>query len=134
MDVKDITATTRAALRDALKYGNENGWSIQQLVKGDENQAGIRSIVKETYQNRSEAIARTELGNAQNAVASERYKANGVSTVGILDDGDEDDDDECKVANGQVWTLDYFEENRLEHPNCTRCSYPIFEDVIPDQG
>lgn len=132
--VKDITEVTRSALQDALKYGNEHGWSIGQLVKGDENQPGIQSIVEETYKNRSETIARTELGNAQNDVTSERYKANGVKLVGILDNGLDDDDDECKIANGQVWTLDYFEANPLEHPNCTRCSYPIFEDVVPDRG
>ncbi|PKN97997.1 MAG: phage portal protein [Chloroflexi bacterium HGW-Chloroflexi-4] len=133
-DVKDIVETTRNALQEALKYGNENGWSIQQLVKGDENQAGIQAIVDETYKGRSTTIARTEMGNAQNAVSSERYKSNGVKLVGILDNGDSDDDDECKVANGQVWTIDYFESNRLEHPNCTRCSYPIFDDVTPDQS
>jgi len=133
-DIKDIVATTRSALQDALKYGNDNGWSIQQLVKGDETQAGIQSIVDETYKNRSTTIARTEMGNAQNAVSSERYKNNGVSLVGILDNGDTDDDDECKVANGEVWTIAYFESNRLEHPNCTRCSYPIFEDVTPDRS
>ncbi|CAK0773935.1 Phage portal protein [Gammaproteobacteria bacterium] len=133
-DVKDITATTRAALQDALKYGNEQGWSIQQLVKGDETQPGIQSIVEETYKGRSETIARTELGDAQNDVTSQRYKANGVSLVSILDNGDSDDDDECKIADGQVWTIDYFESNRLEHPNCTRCSYPIFDDVTPDRS
>jgi len=133
-DIKDITATTRSALQEALKYGNENGWSIQQLVKGDESQAGIRAIVDETYKNRSTTVARTELGNAQNAASSERYKANGVSLVGILDNGVEDDDEPCQIANGQVWTIEFFEANPLEHPNCTRCSYPIFEDVKPDQG
>jgi len=133
-DIKDITATTRSALQEALKYGNENGWSIQQLVKGDENQAGLQSIVKETYQNRSTTIARTELGNAQNSVASERYKANGVKIVGILDNGDDDDDDECKIANGQVWAIEYLDSNLLEHPNCTRSHYPIFEDVTPDRS
>jgi len=133
-DVKEITATTRAALQDALKYGNEQGWSIQQLVKGDENHPGIQSIVEETYKGRSVTIARTELGDAQNNVTSQRYKSNGVNLVGILDNGDSDDDDECKVADGQVWTIDYFESNRLEHPNCTRCSYPIFDDVVPDRS
>lgn len=131
----EITDTIREQLRDALKYGNENGWSIQQLVRGDENQPGIRSIVEETYKNRVQTIARTELGNAQNAATSERYQANGVDNVGILDNGNEDDDDdECKVANGQVWTREYFDSHPLEHPNCTRCAYPIFENVTPDRS
>jgi HK97 family phage portal protein len=133
-DIKDIVETTRSALQDALKYGNENGWSIQQLVKGDENQAGIQAIVDETYKNRSTTIARTELGNAQNMVSAERYKANGLSLVEILDNGDSDDDDECKIANGQIWTIDYFQSNPLEHPNCTRCSVPYFGDASPDRS
>lgn len=133
-EVAEITKTTRSALVDALQYGNEQGWSIGQLVKGDETHPGIQEIVEETYKNRSTTIARTELGNAQNTVTAERYKANGVSVVGILDNGDDDDDEPCKIANGQVWTLAFFEANPLEHPNCTRCSYPIFEDVTPDRS
>lgn len=132
--VTEITATTRTALQDALKYGNEQGWSIGQLVRGDENQAGIRAIVDETYKGRAETIARTELGNAQNDVTAERYKDNGIALVGVLDNGNDDDDDECKIANGQVWTLAYAQQNPLEHPNCTRCIYPIFDDVVPDRS
>lgn len=133
-DIKEIVTTTRSALQDALKYGNENGWSIQQLVKGDENQAGIQAIVDETYKGRSTTIARTELGNAQNAVAAERYKANGLENVEILDNGDTDDDEECKIANGQIWKIEYFLVNRLEHPNCTRCAVPYFGDATPDRS
>lgn len=133
-DVVEITKTTRAALQQALQYGNEQGWSVGQLVRGDETQAGIRSIVEETYKNRSLTIARTELGNAQNAVTAERYKASGVELVEILDDGADDDDEECVIANGQIWTLAYFESNRLEHPNCTRSAAPYFGERTPDQG
>lgn len=131
-DVKNITVTTREALQAALKYGNDNGWSIQQLVRGDETQAGIRSIVEETYKNRAQTIARTELGNAQNTATSERYFQNGVVKVEILDNGNDDDDDACKIANGQIWTLAHFQNNRLEHPNCTRCAAPYFGDEDPD--
>jgi HK97 family phage portal protein len=133
-DVKEITATTRDALRAALKYGNDNGWSISQLVNGDENQPGIQSIVTETYAGRAKTIARTELGTAQNAVTTQRYGANGVSLVGVLDNGDADDDDACKIANGQIWTLEYANNNALEHPNCTRCFYPVFDNITPDRS
>lgn len=133
-EVREITETTRQALRDALKYANKQGWSIQELVNGDETQAGLRSIVEETYKNRSVTIARTELGNAQNSVTTNRYKDNGVQNVGVLDNGDTDDDEECKLANGQIWSLEYSQVNALEHPNCTRCFYPILEDVTPDRS
>ena len=38
--VDDIFDTTREALQEALQYGNEQGWSIDQLVRGDENHPG----------------------------------------------------------------------------------------------
>jgi hypothetical protein len=132
--VKDINDTTMQEIRDALKYGNENGWSIDQLVRGDENQPGLRDIVDETYKDRARTIARTELGEAQNAATVSRYKDADVKLVEILDNGSTDDDDECKEANGQIWTIGYFSSHALEHPNCTRAAAPVFDDVKPDRG
>jgi len=133
-NVKAINDTTMQEIRDALKYGNDNGWSIDQLVRGDENQPGLRDIVDETYKGRARTIARTELGDAQNSATVSRYKDAGVKLVEILDGGDTDDDMECTVANGQIWTLAYFNANRLQHPNCTRAAAPVFDDVAPDRG
>lgn len=133
-NVKDINDTTMQEIRDALKYGNANGWSIDQLVRGDENQPGLRDIVDETYKGRARTIARTELGEAQNSATASRYKEAGVKLVEILDGGNTDDDEECQVANGQIWTLAYFNANPLEHPNCTRAAAPVFDDVQPDRG
>ena len=132
--VKEIHDTTMQALREALKYGNEQGWSIEQLVRGDENQPGIRSIVDETYKDRAKTIARTELGEAQNTATASRYNEAGVKAVEIFDNGGEDDDDECKIANGQIWSLKYFSAHTLEHPNCTRAAAPVFGEVEVDRG
>lgn len=131
--VKDINDTTMQEIRDVLKYGNEQGWSVDQLVRGDEKQPGLRAIVDETYKDRARTIARTELGEAQNTATVSRYKDAGVKLVEILDNGSTDDDEECKIANGQIWTLNYFNNNRLEHPNCTRAAAPVFDDVKPDR-
>ena len=132
--VKDITSTTLEEIQGALTYANENGWSVDQLVRGDETQPGLRSIVDETYQGRAENIARTELGEAQNQATISRYEAAGVGLVEILDNGSTDDDVECQEANGQIWTLEYFSEHVLEHPNCTRAAAPYFGDAKPDRG
>jgi len=132
--VKDIHDVTLQEIRDALKYGGEQGWSVDQLVRGDENQPGLRSIVDEVYKDRARTIARTELGEAQNAATVSRYKEAGVGNVEIFDNGNEDDDDECKIANGQIWSLSYFAGNTLEHPNCTRAAAPVFDDVKPDRS
>jgi len=132
--VKEINDTTMEAIRETLTYGNENGWSLDQLVRGDENQAGLRDIVDETYKDRARVIARTELGEAQNNATVARYKDAGVGLVEILDNGSTDDDEECKQANGEIWTLEYFSSHTLEHPNCTRAAAPYFGDGKPDRG
>ena len=121
-------------IRDALKYGNDNGWSVDQLVRGDENQPGLRDLIDETYKGRARTIARTELGEAQNTATVSRYKEAGVDNVEIFDNGNDDDDDECKIANGQIWSLSYFNAHTLEHPNCTRAAAPVFSDVKPDRS
>jgi HK97 family phage portal protein len=132
--VRDIHDTTLQAVRDALKHGNDNGWSIDQLVRGDENQPGLREIVDEVYKGRARTIARTELGEAQNAATVSRYKEAGVGNVEIFDNGNDDDDAECQDADGQIWSLSYFSSHLLEHPNCSRTSAPVFDDVKPDRS
>jgi HK97 family phage portal protein len=133
--VKDITETTLEALRSSWKFASEQGWSVDEWVKGDPEAGvrGLRDIVTEIYKDRPRTIARTELGNAQNEAAAKRYGAAGVEKVEILDNGSDDDDEECKVANGQIWSLAYFMEHTLEHPNCTRAAAAYFGDGTPDR-
>lgn len=115
-----ISNTTREALRDALQYGSAQGWSIDQLVRGDPANGirGIRDIITETYKNRAETIARTELGTSQNQAATGRYLAVGVRKVRVYDNGRADDDAPCQRANGAIWTVEKADANPLEHPNC----------------
>lgn len=128
--IRQITETTRDAVRDVLKYGNENGWSVDDLVRGDPANGirGLREIVQETYKNRAESIARTELGTAQNAAAADRYDRAGVTEVFVMDNGLDDDDSACKELNGTVQTLAWAQEHPLEHPRCTRAIAPHFGD------
>lgn len=125
--IKDINDTTMTALQDLLRFASDEGWSVDQIVRGTEDQPGLRSIVEETYANRARTIARTELGDAQNATTTARYGNAGVEKVLVLDNGDEDDDEECKQLNGTIQTLEWAESNRLEHPNCTRAFAPHFD-------
>jgi HK97 family phage portal protein len=129
--IADIQATTKDALRDLLQQANENGWSIDQIVRGVDGQPGLRDIVEETYKNRSRAIAISELGQAQNTATAERYRGAGVDKVEILDGGDDDSAPACDLANGQIWALDLFERNLLQHPNCSRAAAPYFGDDEP---
>jgi hypothetical protein len=127
--VKDIHATTLEKLREVLQYGSAQGWSVDQLVRGDPENGvpGLRDLIEQTYKNRARTVARTELGNAQNMAAAGRFEQAGVQKVLVLDNGDDDDDSACKAVNGTVKSLAWARENPLEHPNCTRAFAPEFD-------
>lgn len=125
--VKDINDTTRDAIRMVLETGAEQGWTIGQLISGVGEDAGLRDVVSESYQGRSRAIARTELGEAQQTASIERYDATGVENVIVFDGGSEDSDEDCNQLDGTVQTLAWARANTLGHPNCVRCFGPSLD-------
>jgi len=112
-----------------LQYGNDNGWSIDDLARGVGDRPGIRDIVEMTYANRDKAIARTELGTAQQISTVERYKNAGADGVIVFDNGFDNSHENCKVLDGTVQTLEWAEKNPLEHPNCVRAFGSWFDDM-----
>jgi len=127
--IKEIEDAVRENLKQALQYASQQGWGIDQLVRGDANQPGLRDILVD--ENYARTVARAELGSAQNAATAERYKNAGVQKVEILDGGAADSAPACNLANGQIWTLELFERNSLQHPNCSRAAAPYFGDDEP---
>jgi hypothetical protein len=91
---------------------------------------------------RASTIARTETAIAYNKGAAASYKAEGVSTVLVLDgegclpeghddgapapDGERGVQDDAQ-ADGQIWTPDEYAELPTGHPNCVRSAAPITE-------
>lgn len=126
--IADISETTAAAVRDLLQYGAAEGWSIDQLVRGTDERPGLRDLVEQTYRGRARTIARTETAYGQAIATTERYRATGVRKVLILDNGQDDPDDACRQLNGTVQTLEWYQQNQLGHPNCTRAAAPSFDD------
>lgn len=124
--VTSILEFTREAIMAVLERGAAEGWTIEQLVNGVGELAGLRDVVEETYRNRARTIARTELGEAQARATAERYQAVGVSQVVIFDGGSDDSDDACNQLNGTVQTLNWYRQHPLGHPNCTRAAGPYF--------
>ncbi len=125
-NVKGITETTREAIRSVLELGASEGWTIAQLVVGVDDRPGLKDVVKETYKGRARNIARTERANAQQSVATARFKAAGVSRVVVYDGGSDDSDDVCTKLNGTTQTLEWAEKHPLQHPSCVRCFAPSF--------
>jgi len=81
----------------------------------------------QTYKGRARTIARTELGNAQNKAAYNRFFGAGVTKVYVLDDGIGDEDEPCVAVNQAVKPIEWMVDNLLEHPNCTRAYAPEFD-------
>ena len=127
-NVVGITDTTKDAIRQLLAHGYDQGWGIRELVNGDDDQPGLRSIVTQTYQGRARTIARTELGTAQQAAAVRRYEQTGVSRVQVLDNGFDNSDPRCVELDGTIQTLEWAAANPIQHPNCVRAFAPVFED------
>jgi HK97 family phage portal protein len=121
-----VNAATRAKMKAVMQKGLSDGLTLRQIADGvpKDKIRGLRSLVRETYSGRARTIARTEIRTAQNQSAAARYKASGVTYVEILDG---DDDDECSAANGSRWTVDYYRDNPIAHPNCTRTATPVIE-------
>ncbi len=126
--VQSINDTTRQAIRDLLVYGGEQGWTLGQLVAGDETQPGLRDVVEETYKGRAKAISRSEMAHAQQVAAVERFSAAGLTHVIVFDGGGDDSDDVCNQLNGTRQTLAWARANPTGHTNCTRCFSPAFDN------
>jgi len=123
-----INDVSRYALRSSIQQGTESGYSLDQIVRGvpKDNYRGLRSVVLETYKNRSKTIARTEVATAQNTSTAARYKASGVAQV-IVQDGD--DDDLCAPYNNTRQSIDWALDNPIAHPNCTRAYSAVIDGV-----
>jgi HK97 family phage portal protein len=125
---------TRARINTALQEGVNRGYSLRQIADGvpKEKFNGLRNIVRGIPSNpdavkRARTIARTEVRWAQNQTTALRYKASGVAEV-IIRDGD--DDPECAAVDGTRQTIEWYEDNPTQHPNCTRGATPVTEGLL----
>jgi len=80
---------------------------------------------------RADMIARTETSLAAAGGQVAGFRDSGIQYVQITDG--ENFDPECVAADGAIWTLDDYEANPLQHPNCGRSATALDSaDVNPD--
>ena len=115
---QQVHRTTLKAIEKALAIGREQNYSIQQLTYGvtADRFPGINSIVTESYKNRPQRIARTEMSRAQILAADLYYSAADVQYFRAVDpDGSPSDTfvpagdpfgRTCAERNGQIYTWD----------------------------
>jgi hypothetical protein len=121
--IKDVTATTRDRLRSILA----DLYRDPAVTYMDVERA-IRGLFADDAEWRATTIARTEDAYANGYGSSSAWREIGVEYVSISD-GD-NYDEPCVAADGQIWTLDKYEANILEHPNCTRAAAPLVTSEV----
>lgn len=121
-----IDETTRQAIAEQLRIGQELGLSTWEIANGNPqiDYRGIEGLYKETWNGRAQTIARTELQHAQNIATYNRYAATGMVDEIELVDGD--DDAVCASRNGKIVPLS--ERPQLAHPNCTLSVIPVIRE------
>lgn len=127
--VRRINETTRAAIVEQLRIGQELGLSNYQIAYGvpEIGYGGIDGIYFRKWAGRPELIARTELQWAQVASAINRYQATGMVDRVEIVDGD-DWDEPCRARNGRVVPLASHPD--LNHPRCTLGLIPIIREGV----
>src|SRR5499427_1476631 len=124
-----IDETTRQAIAEQLRVGQELGLSTYEIAHGNPKLGyrGIDGLYTETWKSRADTIARTELQHAQNEASLNRYAATGMVDMVQIIDGDEWDAP-CRRRNGRVVPIS--ERPQLNHPNCTMVVVPVLREGI----
>jgi hypothetical protein len=120
--ITQLDETTRDLVREALQSALEDGKaeSLQELA------GHIREVNPEAFSPaRALNIARTESAYAYGHGAGLAFRQAGIEQVEISDgDGCE----ECAAAAGEIWDLDEYLANTIEHPNCVRSASPVVSE------
>lgn len=123
---KNINDVTRDRVRGVIERGVSSRQTDREIGRE------IAKVLDSKA--RGQVIARTELALADQAAATDRYRAASVKAVEVFDgagcgwlfheDGDK--------ANGTIRTLRQAEAQPLSHPNCRRTFMPVTDVEIPD--
>jgi hypothetical protein len=121
-----ISQTERDRLKATIAKAFEEGWTEQQLQEEIESPA--------FWSWRSDTIARTEVALALNKGTVQTYRDANVATVTLVDgpgcllDGH---DDSVEGVDGDVVTVEEFDQYPLGHPNCRRDAIPNLPEPEP---
>ena len=111
--IDGIDATTRDTINELVS---------QTMANPDASLDDLASAIQANFADmsdyRAEMIARTETSIAAANGDIAGFRDTGVGVV-LISDGS-GFDSECDDAAGAYWTVDYYESNPLEHPNCSR--------------
>ena len=141
---REIVGYTQKRLREAIMTATERGYTTAQLANGvaDDGFKGVRQITRETYKNRTAAIARTEMAKAQNGGTIAYAEESNTQWVQAYDpDGGDDKYVPAGDKFGRTCAqrhLQWYSVERdqpydiIDHPNGRLTWYVGEPDFIPD--
>jgi hypothetical protein len=113
----DISEDTKKALFNVVNDAIYEGWDNKKIGRAIRDYVPQGRFVNAGSRYRAEMIARTEMMQAQNRAALNRYKA--ANTVKGVTAFDGDGDPTCMARNGRHYTIAQAErELGNTHPNC----------------
>lgn len=119
----DMTDETRRAIFNLINDAVYAGWDNKTIAQNIKEYVPQGRFVNAGSRYRAEMIARTEMMQAQNRAALDRYRNSSVVIGVTAYDGD--GDPICIARNGKHFTLDEAQrELGITHPNCVLCFGP----------
>ena len=122
----DIEGETRDALFRAFDEGRILGEGPDAIARRIRSEVPAGRFRHAGAEYRAKLIARTETAVAQNTSSLEAYDSVDIFQSRKVFDGT--DDEECRNANGQLWSPGYAKANMIQHPNCVRAFAPSVEE------
>jgi SPP1 gp7 family putative phage head morphogenesis protein len=127
---RDSTDEQRRRVAEIIKDGIAQGKAtgVREKASGGYPKGTIAEELHsyfDTRRSHASTVARTEVGRIKNIGAIDRYKDNRVEEVVILDNEGPHSCTRCGEMNGKTVTVEWAEQNELEHPNCVRAFRPV---------
>lgn len=116
-----IDAVTLERIRQIISRGIDAGSTYDEIAQAIHNSTAFSF-------GRARTIAQTEAGLAYGRGAAAAFRDLDATHVYIAD-GD-DWDEPCREVNGTIQTIDWYEANVKQHPNCTRAAAPVPESDV----
>lgn len=127
-----INETTRDRIQETVAKGMAQGWPVDQIAEE------VRAIFEVAKRSRANIIAKSEAAEAFNLAVLFAYRDHGIKRVLVYDGTDHDED--CRRANGSIWSIKKAIANPKEHPHCVRTFFPLFpsgkslDDLVREEG
>jgi len=123
--ITSLDDTTKQEVADMLReIIAKDGGSAEQI--GDIVAEKVRERFDGYADWRADRIARAETSIAYNYGNTLGYRQAGVSKVRVIDS--DDSDEECRQANGQIWTIEEALAKPIAHPGCLRDFEPVLDE------